>query len=111
MSYEFKIDPKTLEATLAGPTAEKVAADVAALIASDHDGKVRAALLGLGWAPPWQPIDTAPRDGSLIEVYAPGRSGLPPLVSLCVYHPDAGFCVDELRWPTHWRPFVFPMAA
>lgn len=52
----------------------------------------------------WQPIETAPKDGSLIFVYAPGREGLLWLMCPCAYHPDAGFCVDELREPTHWRP-------
>ena len=24
------------------------------------------------------------------------------LASMCAYHRDAGFCIDELREPTHW---------
>ena len=50
----------------------------------------------------WQPITKAPRDRE-IEVLCPPREGLPELVSKCKWHPDAGFCVDELREPTHWR--------
>ena len=52
----------------------------------------------------WQPIETAPKKG-LIEVYAPGEEfGLSSIVCLCEWHEDAGFCVCELRCPTHWRP-------
>lgn len=56
----------------------------------------------------WHPLDTAPTDGTLILVWAPGYSGLPPMYSLCAYHPDAGFCIDELRYPSHWRPLPPP---
>ena len=52
----------------------------------------------------WQPIETAPKDRSLFLVWAPGRDGLGPMFSLCAWHPDAGFCIDELREPTHWMP-------
>lgn len=51
----------------------------------------------------WQPIETAPHDHRVL-VYAPGREGLPPIMCTCEWHPDAGFCVDELRSPTHWMP-------
>lgn len=50
----------------------------------------------------WQPITTAPRE-RWIEVLCPAREGLPQLISKCKWHPDAGFCVDELRETTHWR--------
>ena len=61
----------------------------------------------------WQPIETAPRD-RLIIVFAPGDnpifySPLPDIVSLCKWHEDAGFCVDELREPTHWMPYERPL--
>ena len=42
--YRFQIDPETLQTAIHMPSAEKVAADVASAIASDHNGKVRAAL-------------------------------------------------------------------
>jgi hypothetical protein len=59
-----------------------------------------------GWHRPhdlraWHPIETAPKDREIV-VYAPGREGLGELVSLCQWHPDAGFCIDELREPTLW---------
>lgn len=50
----------------------------------------------------WAPIETAPRDREIV-VYAPSLEGLGPLVSFCLWHPDAGFCVDELREPTLWQ--------
>lgn len=50
--YNFKIDPDTLAASITMPTFEKVARDVSATIADDFDGKVRSALIKLGWTPP-----------------------------------------------------------
>lgn len=56
----------------------------------------------------WIPIETAPKD-RLIIVYAPERDGLNEMVCLCNWHPDAGFCIDELREPTHWTEFNIPI--
>jgi hypothetical protein len=50
----------------------------------------------------------APKDGRTIIVYAPPLDGLEAIVSLCAWHNDAGFCIDELREPTHWQPFDHP---
>ncbi len=50
------------------------------------------------------PIETAPKDGTTILVYAPPRDGLSFIVCECAYHPDAGFCVDEIRQPELWMP-------
>lgn len=50
--YEVTTDPDTLATTVQIPAAEKVARDVAATIANDHEGKVVAALVKLGWTPP-----------------------------------------------------------
>ena len=50
--YETTIDPDTLAIVTAMPTAEKVARDVLAAIARDHEGKVSAALIKMGWTPP-----------------------------------------------------------
>lgn len=61
----------------------------------------------------WQPIETAPRDGTEVLVYAtlpdhlqwadPDKQ-LRPVVRVTAWHPDAGWCVDELREATHWCP-------
>lgn len=51
----------------------------------------------------WQPIETAPTDGTVVYVYASPYEGLPGFVAIAGYHPDAGWCVDELRDVTHWR--------
>lgn len=58
----------------------------------------------------WQLIETAPRDGALFLAWAPGAHGLKAIYSLCAWHPGAGFCIDELREPTHWRPLPDPPA-
>jgi hypothetical protein len=52
----------------------------------------------------WLPIESAPKDGSEFIAYSQDKSGsgLPPFASLCSWHPDAGFCTDEIREPTHW---------
>ncbi len=49
----------------------------------------------------WQDIATAPKDRE-IAVYAPSYHELESLVSKCQWHDSAGFCIDELRTPTHW---------
>lgn len=57
----------------------------------------------------WRPIETAPKDGTLFLVWAPGSEfDLPDMMSLCAWHPDGGFCVCELRYPTHWMPLPAP---
>jgi hypothetical protein len=50
----------------------------------------------------WQLIESAPTDGTHVLVFAPGVEGLSDLMAVAAYHPDAGWCIDELRWPTHW---------
>ena len=56
------------------------------------------------YAPSWMPIETAPKDGTEIIVYCPSAHGIQHMASVCAYHEDAGFCVDELREPTIWIP-------
>ena len=61
----------------------------------------------------WQDIATAPKDGTEFIAYSQdvsGNTGLNPFVSLCAWHPDAGFCTCELRQVTHWMPFTLPAA-
>src|SRR5271167_1920750 len=55
----------------------------------------------------WKPICDAPQD-RYIWVWCPPYSGLSELISLCHYHPDAGFCVDELRYPELWKDVIRP---
>jgi hypothetical protein len=44
---------------------------------------------------------TAPHDRPVV-IYAPPREDLPEFAGMCEWHPDAGFCVCELREPTYW---------
>ncbi len=62
----------------------------------------------LAAAPRWRDIATAPKDGTEIWTYSPPAHGLKALYSTCAWHPDAGFCVCELRDPTHWMPLPIP---
>jgi hypothetical protein len=60
----------------------------------------------------WRTMESAPRDQPIM-VFAPGEDprwspALSDLISICQWHPDAGFCVCELRDPTHWRPLPAP---
>jgi hypothetical protein len=52
----------------------------------------------------WQPIETAPKDGTVVTVYVAARDNLPAFITHCAYHPDAGWCADEIRSVTHWMP-------
>jgi len=63
----------------------------------------------------WRHISTAPKDAWIFVYAAPYTGGgddpemwLPGFVSLCHWHPDGGFCVDELRQPIAWQPIVYP---
>lgn len=71
--------------------------------------RLRAAQVGAHVGAGWQPIATAPKDGTLFLAYAEaGQHELPALFSLCAWHEDAGFCICELREPTHWQPLQPP---
>ena len=50
----------------------------------------------------WQPIETAPKDREIL-VYAPPYQDLKSLTKIIAYHNSAGYCIDELRYPTHWK--------
>ena len=87
--------------------------------AANPDGPMdamRAALLAAD-AAAWEPMETAPTDGSTVIVYAPSPDpekwhetvcGLPAIICTAAYHEDAGYCVDDIREPTHWRPLPTP---
>lgn len=49
----------------------------------------------------WQTIESAPKDREIL-VYAPSYQDLRPLISVCKWHDSAGFCIDELRQPSHY---------
>lgn len=53
----------------------------------------------------WQPIETAPVDGSHIQLYRPE-------IQFAGYHAQAGWCANGQALieppPTHWRPLLAP---
>ena len=51
----------------------------------------------------WKPIDENTPKDRLILVYAPCCDGLGDLITTCLWHDDAGFCIDMIREPTHWQ--------
>lgn len=53
-------------------------------------------------------MSQAPRDGTLILAYAPAAHGLDEIVRVCGWHPDAGFCICELREVTAWCHLMPP---
>lgn len=52
----------------------------------------------------WQPIETAPEDGTVVWVYLAAYDGLPAFACECAFSEIAGWCADELRTVTHWKP-------
>ena len=55
--------------------------------------------------PLWLPIEQAKEDPDReIFVWAAPCEDLPGFACWCAWHPDAGFCVDELRKVTHYLP-------
>lgn len=63
-------------------------------------------LLILGGSPimmtRWQPIETAPEDREVLVYVAP-KHGLEGFQCFAQYHPDAGWCCDELRETVCWK--------
>jgi len=49
---KFQFHPETQSYSVLGPSAQTVAADVARSFRRDVEGKMRAALIDLGWMPP-----------------------------------------------------------
>jgi len=81
-------------------------------VLADYLAAMRAALEAAE-AAAWQPIGDAPCDGTTVLVYAPPPDpekwhesvwDLPAIICTAAYHEDAGFCIDTIREPTHWRP-------
>jgi len=52
----------------------------------------------------WQPIETAPTDGTLVRVWVAPDYELPGFETVTYYHPEGGWCVDEVREATYWKP-------
>lgn len=52
----------------------------------------------------WKHINSAPTDGTEVWVYTAAYMDLPGFEGPCSYHPDVGWCTDEVRTVTHWRP-------
>lgn len=100
------------ELSEAATTGKTHAAVVAAMRLHCAD-ELEATLAALATSSPpvpqgWRPIDTAPQDGTLFLAYAPSYAGLPAMQSLCAWHSDAGFCIDELRTASYWMPLPMP---
>lgn len=56
----------------------------------------------------WQPIETAPKDGTRVWVYVSPDAELEGFQTVCAYHKDAGWCADLVRVVTHWMPLPLP---
>lgn len=72
---------------------------------------VAAAIRERGREDGWQSIETAPTDGTTVWVYTAALDDLPGFQGACAYHPDAGWCTDELRFVTYWMPLPPPPEA
>lgn len=68
-------------------------------------------LLSLGWTlHEWSDISKAKQDGTRYLMWSEDvrNVGLPPFMSVCAWHPEAGFCTDELREPTKFMELPSP---
>lgn len=85
-------------------------------------------MIELGWTPPWQPIETAPLDGTEVLLRSPAYSEDEFSVDTGCYRIDANDDPDNPKWglmwldnsyddfscglasnplrPTHWKPIV-----
>jgi hypothetical protein len=73
---------------------------------------VEARVLGAGeeiLTMEWQPIETAPRDGTFILVYEPSeKPKWSVMVDFYIDAPEADKCCGWLGNPTHWMPLPDP---
>lgn len=53
----------------------------------------------------WIPIDQAKKDGTKYLLYAPPYDNLNELYIVTAWNWIAGWCIDELRTPTHALEF------
>lgn len=61
-------------------------------------------------APTWRPIAEAPEDPDLwVWVKTSTYEDLPEIVCPCKWHPDYGWCVDEIRVVTHFAHMAVPI--
>lgn len=56
----------------------------------------------------WKSMESAPTDGREVWVMAAPYQDLPGFVVRAAYHPDAGWCVDELREAILWADALPP---
>lgn len=67
MAYlpQYKFDPETMAHSLLGPSLETVRHDVVMAFQRDTEGKIRQALIDLGWTPPGK-TSTVDADGNRV---------------------------------------------
>jgi hypothetical protein len=98
-----------------GPTCGRSKPGQGECVAITHGRRQLMALEAAGYVVEqgWQPIETAPRDGTEVLVYATmpdylqwadPEKQLRAVTRVTAWHPDGGWCVDELREALHWRP-------
>ena len=62
----------------------------------------------------WQPIDTAPKDGTTILICGHGSNGYFVAdakwdgVAFCLFHPDDDAHTSHCYHPSHWMPLPEP---
>lgn len=52
----------------------------------------------------WQPIETAPWDGTIVRILTNSVEGLPEFETEAAYDHEYGWCVCELRQAAYWKP-------